>query len=229
MFQARKLFAVVVFIVPALAVADDDGKRPSADDVASAVARSRAEYAEAHPVPSKEEKLAAIQQELDDTEAGMRKLTGVNSAKTVEQLYSRVKTLKAELARVRRKYTPEIVVRLAAFTNGDLKVGSVGRINDDADQRPVYCVQVLEGDAMLAYIETPHTAGNADSKPDSGTRTVSPTFLLKGANASAATPDRPIKGEFDVVVTGKHSYEGAEGTAQTVFVLEVFNPNRKFE
>mgnify|MGYP006908225260 CR=1 FL=1 len=216
--------------------AADDSQRPTADEVSAAVAQSRADYDKAHPVPSKAQKIASIEKQIRDTQASMRRLTGTGAAKKVEEYYNQIRSLKSELADVRRKYSPERIVRLAAFTSADLKIGSVGRINDEADERPVYCVKVLEGDAMLAYFEirtkttdNQKSSGGQES-PDGETEKIgkSPTFLLKGANAAAAVAGQPISGAFDVVVTGKHTDGGDNEESQSVFVLEVFDPDRPF-
>lgn len=249
MLQGRLLIAVVVLVSAAFAddtvgrrpaapatkpppakrlAAQPETKRPTADEVSTAVAWSRAHYAEANPVPTKQQKLAAIQKEINDTQASMRRLTGTQAARKVEDLYRKVRSLKAEHARVRRKYAPERIVRLAEFTRKELKIGGVGRINDKADEQAVYCVKTLEGDTMLAYIEPQMKTDENKSDEDNRAPAKSPTFLLQGANAAAATEGQPITGAFDVVVTGKRNVEDEQGRTQSVFVLEVFDPDRPF-
>ncbi|MBL8850602.1 MAG: hypothetical protein JNG89_13060, partial [Planctomycetaceae bacterium] len=55
------------------------------------------------------------------------------------------------------------------------------------------------------------------------------TFLLKGVQVTAATENQLLKGVYDVVVTGEHSYEDENGESQTVYVLEVFDPSKPFQ
>jgi hypothetical protein len=52
--------------------------------------------------------------------------------------------------------------------------------------------------------------------------------MLKGIATSAAAEKQALTGVYDVVVTGEHTYEDADGETRTVWVLEVFNPDQTF-
>jgi hypothetical protein len=79
--------------------------------------------------------------------------------------------------------------------------------------------------AQLEYQEA-SASGAAGDEPQ---KLTSPKFMLKGLAASAATENQLLKGVYDVVVTGEYSYEDDAGENQTVYVLEVFDPNKPFQ
>lgn len=187
----------------------------------------------AHPPLTKEQAVEEAERDLQKTRSRLnsarRQKSASRRATELVKVNSEIAEATARLKEVRKSYVPESTTRLMPFVFKDIEIGKVGRIADQADQRNVFCVQILEPNEMLAYIRSFVQVGVATSRSSGAKEVESPMFILKGSDTTKVAEGQQLQTAHDVVVTGQETYEDTQGATHTVFVVEVFDPDQPFK
>lgn len=230
------LTAVTLLLVGA--APDESSDRPTGIEVRDAVAQSIAEYKELHPTVTQAEAKAKVNNEVQQARAKLAAASRIRSPKqraaALKAANAEIEALVAEANAIVKDYRQEDRNRLMPLQLKALSIGMVGRLteqNQSADgigyeHRFVRCLKPIDKTEMLAQLEYQETSASGDAG-DEPLKKTSPKFMLKGV--AAATENQLLKGVYDVVVTGEYSYEDDSGENQTVYVLEVFDPNKPFQ
>jgi len=236
----RLLSLSAMVLLLAGAAPEPETARPTALDVRDAVRQSIEEYKELHPPVTKAQAQLKVEREVQVVRARLGAAYNIRSPKqraaAIKKANDELEALVAEASAIVKDYRPEDRNRLMPLQIRSLAIGMVGRLTEKTqtadglgyEHRFVRCLTAVDKMEMLAQLEyqEPASTGGSDGKPQNVT---SPKFLLKGVQATAATENQLLKGVYDVVVTGEYSYEDENGDSQSVYVLEVFDPNKPFQ
>jgi hypothetical protein len=226
---------VTTFILSIGSIAATGADRPTTAAVAAAVAESYKAYLAEHPTLTQAEAVEAVKANIEKLEKERDQATRAadsNEKRDVrERFQSQIRMDAKRLEEIQTSYAPAPPPhpRLMPISFSSLKVGTVGRVTDDA-RRNAYgghlrCREVLTPLRVLAIYRC-YTATNAIARKV--TTHDSLPFVLVGVDAAELKEDARIRLYLDVVVVGECSYETAGGTMATVPVLEVFDADKPF-
>lgn len=214
------LLAVVLAAMVALPLWATE--RPSAEQVAMAVEASRAEYLETNRPPTQAERIAQLEEEIAALRVAMadavaKANTRAKKRATSRDYTQRIAEKQQELRRTRASYSPpEITPQLMPLE--PTAVGVVGRLN-----RNVVCDQILDADRFLGHWMDIHA-----EVPGAETAEIR-QFLFVGFETAKRTEGKPFGVTENIVVSGQFQFTDTEGAMRTVFVLEVFDPDKPFK
>jgi hypothetical protein len=211
-------------------VDDESTSRPTAEEVAKAIADSRAKS-----LPSREEQLKELRIKIRTIEA------------TPPSLEYPARKQKTDL-RLLRKAERELKDDedydskrpLSPLLLGSMRTGTVGRLFPN-DSR-IEVLQRLDDNRFLGYIRHPGKPGYVVRSSTRGViaNVEGVADQLLGPYLMVGFKDRELKQEGgsmrledldkrDVIVTGQYRYTSLDEEQQSVAIIEVFDPSRPFE
>jgi len=226
---------ITTFILSLGCIAANGAGRPTETAVAAAVADSYKTYLAEHPTLTKEEAIEAVEaniEKLEEQRDQAIRIADPNEKREVrERFQTQIRTDQKRLEEIQTSYTPTPppYPRLMPISFSSLKVGTVGRVTEEAG-RTAYgghlrCREILAPLRVLAIYRSYTATNNIAHKL---TIHDSLPFVLVGVDAAELKADVGIRQYPNVVVVGQYSYETAAGTMATVPVLEIFDPDRLF-
>ena len=235
--RCLSLFTLALLL--AGAAPEPEPTRPTGLEVRDAVQQSIAEYKDLHPPVTQAQAKLKVEREVQEVRARLGTAYNIRSPKkraaAIKKANDELEALVAEASAIVKDYRPEDRNRLMPLQLQSLAIGMVGRLTEKNqtaeglgyEHRFVRCLKAVDKTAMLVQLEF-HEAPTQDSESEPQL-VKSPTFLLKGVQATAATENQLLNGVYDVVVTGQYSYDDDQGESRTVYVLEVFDPSKPFQ